>query len=135
MGDGGFDAALEQIRVDPTLRAVVKAARAWGVSPSRFLGHEPTVTVVPDGPNWRVCRSPAWTVEDRELVLAYVAYEAQLCPGCSRPLDETTDPDNEGRYVTGRPVRCHHCAALAQAGSAYEDDPHPSTLLFSAELH
>lgn len=84
---------------DPTLRAVVKAARAWGVSPSRFLGSRP--------------ETPEWTDQDRELALALDEYEAGLCPGCQQPLDETSDPEHSDAYRPQEPIRCHYCKMQA----------------------
>lgn len=126
---------LEQIKADPALRVAVETARAWGVSPGRFLGREPAVTVTPtqDG-GFRVARAPEWDDEARGLALALAAYEAELCPGCRQPLAETTAPENEGRYVAAAPVLCHRCAASSMAGEAYQDHPHASALLLQVEL-
>lgn len=51
---------------------------------------------------------PLWTDEDRAWALALHAEEAEECPGCGLPMDETRSPDAEGEYVATR-ARCHAC--------------------------
>lgn len=128
--------ALERLRGDAFLRAQLRTARAWGVSPGRFLGREPARRLVRDdlGRVVRVETEPEWTGEDRDLALALTVYEADACPGCGQPLSETTKPENEVRYVAGQAIRCHHCAASARGAKLYADDPHPQTLLIPVEL-
>jgi hypothetical protein len=127
--------ALERLRNDPGLRAVVETARAWGVSPRRFSGWEPAVTVTPlQGGGWRVVREPEWDDESQELALALAAYEADLCPGCRQPLSETTLPEREGRYKAQLAVRCHRCTASSIGADVYAETPHAQALLLPVEL-
>ena len=106
---------------DPTLRAVVKAARAWGVSPSRFLGSRP--------------ETPEWTEQDRKLALALEEYEAGLCPGCQNPLDETSNPDHQDAYRPEPPIRCHYCTTQALVSeTAEKQHEHTAGLLFPIVL-
>jgi hypothetical protein len=129
------DEAYDQVRDDPALRAVLETARTWGVSPSRFMGREPHVTVVPlqDG-GWRHVREPEWTDEDRDMALALAAYESDLCPGCRHPLSETTRPEREELYVPAQPIRCWRCTAASIAGDAYAEERHASALLLQVDL-
>lgn len=129
-----LDEALEQVEVDPQLRAVLQTARSWGVAPSRFMGQEPAVWAVPEGDGWRLVREPEWTDDDRNLALALDAYEGGLCSGCRQPLSESTDPGNEGRYETEAPILCHGCAALAVGAQPYEDHAHSQALRFGVRL-
>lgn len=131
---------LEQITTDATLRAVLRAARSWGVSPGRFLGNEParTYTLERDDVG-RVARivehtDPEWDGQSRELALALEAYEVGLCSGCRQPLSETTDPAAEGRYVSDPPILCHACTALSIGAEPYQEHAHAQALRFGVRL-
>ena len=123
---------------DPTLRAVVKAARAWGISPSRFLGAKRVVTHEYDAAG-RLVRStevPEWTAEDRELAFALMEYEAGLCPGCQHPLDETSRPEHQDAYRPEQPIRCHYCTTQALISeTAEKQHEHTAGLLFPIILN
>lgn len=75
-----------------------------------------------------------WDAEQQDWMLALAEYEASLCPGCGLPFEETADPKNQDRYVTGPPVRCHACTALGVAHERYKDSPHPHALVHIPEL-
>jgi len=102
---------------DPTLRAVVKAARAWGISPSKFMGARHVTTHEYDaaGRLVRSTETPEWTTEDRELAFGLEEYEAGLCPGEDHLLAETSKPEYDGAFVPDpdSEVRCHKCTARA----------------------
>ena len=123
---------------DPALRAVVKAATARGISPSRFMGAKRVVTHEYDaaGRLVRSTETPEWTAEDRELAFALMEYEAGLCPGCQHPLDETSKPEHEGAYrPDGPPIRCHYCTAEAVVSENIEKQRERTAgLLFSFVL-
>lgn len=125
------------LAADDALRRVVRAARAWGVSPSRFLGREPARRTVyhygPDGVLMaaETLTEPEWTPDDRALALQLADYEAELCDGCGHPLADTTDPDAEYRYEPGPAIRCHRCTAAHQAAALYEKSPHPRALHYT----
>jgi hypothetical protein len=131
---------LPDLAGNPQLRALVEAARAWGISPKRLLGWEPEQTTVYEYDRWgRVARTITvaereWDDEQRGLVFALQDYEAELCPGCRQPLEETTAAENEYRYTPGPAIRCHRCTATEQASKAYEDSPVPSALLIPIHL-
>jgi hypothetical protein len=127
--------ALERVRGDAFLRAQLRTARAWGVSPGRFLGREPARRLVYDalGRPVRVEAEPEWLDSDRDLALALTVYEADACPGCGQPLSETTLPEREGRYKAGLAVRCHHCTASALGAEVYRESSQPSALLIPVE--
>lgn len=73
-------------------------------------------------------REPEWLEEDRDWALADQQEQANKCPGgCGLPLDETTDPANEGAYEAPLPVRCFACTTLAARQGEYEN---PASLLF-----
>jgi hypothetical protein len=124
---------------DPGLRASVAAARAWGVSPSRFYGRPSmSVTVHECDARGRLVRStttsdPDWTDEDRDLALALVAWEADLCPGCRTPLAETTARKNETAYVTDV-LLCHRCAAIGREQAKWTNHPSPHAIVTGAHL-
>lgn len=50
-----------------------------------------------------------WTEEDMAAALDWQTEQANRCPGCGFPFDETTDPGAEEKYDTEL-VRCHACA-------------------------
>lgn len=56
------------------------------------------------------------------MVRAYLDFEHLTCAGCGGFLPDTTDPDNEGRYVAEPPHRCHRCDALERQRKEYDDD-------------
>jgi hypothetical protein len=115
---------------------VLEVARSWGVSPSVFLGRTLTTTYVYDGADRIVASdtASAWTQEDRELAVAYGAWEADRCPGCNGQLTETTDPANEEMYDAGVQARCHRCTAIDIAQDAAQHAPRPTALLLGARL-
>ncbi len=122
-----------RIAGDRALRDVITTARAWGVSPSRFLGRPVRTDYVLDE-HGRVIGSvtdPDWTDDDRDLALALLAYEASLCGGCGHPLAETTRPEAEDTYQ-GDLIRCHRCTAAEQVAEQYRGNPQPGSLRYSA---
>jgi hypothetical protein len=125
-----------RVAADASLRALLRAARAWGVSLSTFLGAK-QVTVHYYAEGNRLVRSETeseWTRDDREAALALLAWEADLCPGCHQPMSETTNPENEFRYEAGRPVRCFRCLETEIAGEQWAKDDHSGSLLIPIEL-
>lgn len=140
MSDGAeFDSVYERVRDDAGLRAVLKAARTWGISPRRFLGWEPIVThghVYDCGRLVRtvVTTEVEWDEENRNLAMALAMYEADLCPGCSQPMSETTKRENEGLYVAERAIRCHWCTASHMASEMYAESPQPRALFVPVTL-
>ena len=123
---------------DPTHRAYVKVARAWGVSPSKFLGAR-QVTTHEYSQAGRLVRSVTtaeWTDADRQAALDLEAYEASLCPGCNHPLEETTRPEHSDAYRPEPPIRCHYCTAQAiQSEAVGKQHERSEGLLFSFELN
>jgi hypothetical protein len=109
---------------DPAHRAVIMAARAWGVPVSVFLGRVRTEGV------------PDWLEEDRRAALDLAEWEAGLCPGCREPLAETTLAENEERYVAEVAGLCHRCVATEQLMTRLEEKKRPylSALLVSVKL-
>ena len=117
---------------DATLRAYVKAARAWGVSPSRFMGAE-QVTIHEYNASGRLVRSTTtaeWTEEDREAAFALLSYEAQLCPQ-GHYIPESSAADAEEDYEVEVVGICHECVAEQQHAKRWEDHKHPDALLTS----
>lgn len=55
-------------------------------------------------------QSPAYTEDDRALLLALADYEASLCPGCGEPKHEAWHSELDGFYEGDRLV-CHACTA------------------------
>lgn len=62
-------------------------------------------------------------------MVALAEYRAGL-HSCGHPLIETTDPENEGRYVGEPPTRCHACTALDIKQQDYTKTPQPHALLW-----
>lgn len=54
--------------------------------------------------------NPEWTEEDRALLLALVAYEATLCPGCGQPQHLAWHAHTQEEWDAGALV-CHACTA------------------------
>lgn len=67
-------------------------------------------------------REPEWLEDDRDWAAADDQDRASRCPGgCGMPLEETTDPANEGAYVAVEPLKCHACAPLTAKKDSIED--------------
>lgn len=79
-----------------------------------------------------VHRESEWDDDEVAWMLALALYRAQQCPA-GHWMPESADPGNESRY-RGRAVRCHACTATATKVDAMKDNPHPTALLFGAEL-
>lgn len=85
------------------------------IAPSILRGRLQTTTFVyddaehPDRPSGSVA-SPAWTEDDRSLLLALEEYESTLCPGCQQPREIAWHADVEGHYE-GNGLVCHACSA------------------------
>ena len=106
-----------------------------GISVKRFEGWEPTETHehIYEGDRLVrtiVTREAEWDDQEQGLLLAYVAYKAQLCPS-GHYLPESTDPAMEDQYA-GRARRCHACHAVVAKAEAMKDNPYPQALLFGA---
>lgn len=93
----------------------LRIARAWGVSPRRFLGWEPaqTVTYVRDQAGRivtaHITTEPEWDESDIRLAFALEDYEARLCRGCGDDLEETTKTENHEAYEPLPIVVCFRC--------------------------
>ncbi len=130
---------LEDLAAHPGLLAELRGARAAGTSWRRFTGWEPaqTTTFRHDAAGRLVetvtTTEAEWDDEQRAAVYALLAYEDSLCPGCKRSWAEATDPDNDGRYVPGRPIRCHSCTARSQMQGLYAGADHPDALYIPVE--
>jgi hypothetical protein len=80
---------------------------------------------------------PEWDDQERGWMLALADLEAGECHGCGGDLEETTDPENDGRYAVGTPIRCHKCTALAIAKENHAKQGevrHPEALMWPASL-
>lgn len=125
---------------DPLARAVLETARAWGVSPSTLMGRpRKSKTVYTYDASGRVLTAetteePEWTQEDMNGAFSLRKYEAELCPGCKRPLSETADPEHEFSYKAEAPVRCHACTVRVHASEGYRESPAPSALFIPVKL-
>jgi hypothetical protein len=76
-----------------------------------------------------------WDDREQALVLAMAAYKAGLCDLCGSPIEECTDPMNEGKYKPEGPIRCHKTTAIAVAGKKIDPKvPHPEALMIGASL-
>lgn len=127
----------ERVAASADLRAALAAARAWGAPPSVFLGRELTTRYEYDPGTGRMSASTpeaAWTQDDRDLAVALLDWEADLCAGCHTPLAETTAAENEENYRVEVGARCHKCTALAQMEKTVQDKAHPSAILLRATL-
>lgn len=107
------------------------------MSVKRLDGWEPTETHTHTYEGDRVVstivsREVEWDEAERGLMLALTLYEAQLCPA-GHWLPDASAAVNEERY-SGVSTRCHACTAAAQEVTRLKDNPHPTALLFGANL-
>jgi hypothetical protein len=117
----------------PDDRAVLEAARSWGVPPSVFLGEDGPVTHYQNNMAGELVSSyteSPWRDDDQASAVALIQYEASLCAGCRTPLDETTAAEAEESYVPSV-IRCHRCTTIQQYQDTLQDRPTPGALLVS----
>lgn len=62
--------------------------------------------------------SPAWTDDDRALMLALAQYESSLCPGCGVEKRLAWHAEAEG-WFTAPGLVCHSCSAQQGHEVAY----------------
>jgi hypothetical protein len=63
------------------------------------------------------------------------AYKDSLCPLCGSPIEECTNPKNEGKYKGEGPIRCHKTTAIGVASKKIDPKiPHPEALMIGASL-
>jgi hypothetical protein len=124
---------------DPGLRAAVAAARAWGVSPSRWAGRpvvERTTYEYDEAGRLTsavTVRDPDWMDDDRDLAFSLLSWEAQSCPGCGGNLTETGAPEAEDAYEVSATL-CHRCVAIEQKQHQHRDHPHAGALAMATRL-
>jgi hypothetical protein len=120
---------------DPQVRRVLEVARAWGVPLSEFMGKvRVTQHFSQTGSITGYSETQTWTEEDRQYALALAQYEAECCPNCKEPLEETSKAENEFRYRAEVPIRCHRCTATEIATDEAQSRPHPAALLIPIRL-
>lgn len=95
---------------------------------SILLGRQRKSVTVYEYDEGRLVRSvtthdAAWTEEDLGYGKAHRRNELGRCPGCKLPLDETTNPDNEGAYEAPPPTRCHACTPMEHRKAEYLQSP------------
>jgi len=76
---------------------------------------------------------PLWTEEDRRDAVALAMEEQGSCPGCKGQIEETTDPENQFRYVA-EGIRCHRCAAQRHELDDHAKNGDPAGILVTASL-
>ena len=52
-----------------------------------------------------------WTDEDRDLLIALLAEEAEECSGCRQPLSISTDKKTQGTWQVDR-ITCEACRII-----------------------
>lgn len=82
------------------------------MSHKRFLGWEPTRTIVTDGDVQTVTAEPEWDEQERDYMVALQAFEDSLCPVCGGPPEECQSPEAEWEWKGVPPTRCHRTAAI-----------------------
>jgi hypothetical protein len=66
----------------------------------------------------RAITEPAWTGDDRALMLALQLYEDGLCSGCGRPKERAWHPDMDGWYEPTT-YECNACSVVQDRRVAY----------------
>jgi len=119
---------------DPALRATLRAARAWGVPLSVFLGRKQVTThEYLNGQPVRSTTEPLWLETDRSAAMALELYEADLCTGCGQPMSESTLLENEEQYQISYEY-CHGCVELDTYQDVLQKKAHAPALLTSVHL-
>jgi hypothetical protein len=68
---------------------------------------------------------PHWLENDIEAVLEYQREQDLLCPGCGNPMDQTMDPEAQGKAIA-HAIRCHYCAEKELKEKEFLSHPHAS---------
>lgn len=105
------------------------------MSHKRFLGWEPTRTIVTDEYGVQtVTVEPEWDEQERGYMVAFQAYEDTLCPVCGGPPEECQTLEAERQWSGVPPTRCHKVDAIKRyqdnSGGKYE---RPQALSWNAE--
>lgn len=79
---------------------------------------------------------PEWDQTQTGWMLALGMWEATRCPICGGDREECWAQENIGKFKMPKPwpMRCHRETALAQIRKEYQENPHPSALVYRAEL-
>lgn len=78
---------------------------------------------------------PEWDDREQTLTLALQAYKDSLCSMCGLPVEVCTAAENEGKFKTEGPIRCHKTTALLIAGKKLDPKHmYPEALMFGATL-
>lgn len=70
-----------------------------------------------------------WDEEQIGWMLALRLYRQGCCPVCGGNLEVTAASENEGKFHAQAPIQCFRCVAFSMSHKAYEDDPHPQSLI------
>lgn len=104
------------------------------MSHKRFLGWEPTRTIVTDGVLQTVTMEPEWDEQERDYMIALQAFEDSLCPVCGGPTEECQSPEAEWEWQGTPPTRCHRTdAVLRYQESIQKQLDRPRALTWHAE--
>jgi len=71
-----------------------------------------------DGRVARTITEPAWTAEDRALMLALQMHEQSLCSGCGEPKGRAWHPDMDGWYEAAT-YECNACSVIQDRRVSY----------------
>ncbi len=118
----------------------METARRLGISLRRLDGWTPKrETVHHYDTGGRLTTSvewvePEWDAVQAGWMLALGMWEATRCPVCGGDRVECWANENQGRYRTPDPVRCHRETAMARQRKDYADQPGASALIYRAEL-
>jgi hypothetical protein len=75
---------------------------------------------------------PAWLAEDVDLALEWQGEQDVTCRGCGHPIDETTDPDNEGLYEAHQ-VTCLACEVMRRRAATFKPDELPGVRFYAVK--
>lgn len=76
---------------------------------------------------------PEWDERQQDWMVALNVYESMLCPKCGGPISECTAPENEFKYKTGLPTRCHRTTSQLIAADKAAGAAHSKALMFGTE--
>lgn len=61
-----------------------------------------------------------------EAILAFQVLHDATCQGCGNPLDESMNPDNEGRFAT-KVLVCYGCRSREESATSDQESPTTNT--------
>lgn len=100
-----------------------------GVPLSTFLSENVAEETTHYGPGGEVTGTsvtvrPGWSLNDRQVVIAYLAEERDRCQGCGHPTDESMAKETAGKWTVTQ-KQCYACVVAQATAENNAQSTHP----------